>query len=1175
MLICNYMFYSAFRNNSRELLLILNLFLLLTSCKQEINRSQISEQPTSITVTGRLLKQTDLKPPVTVNASSPTVASATIGNWKLSPVSVTQAKDPVIITLDQSKIFTPGDGNTLIPSVIKYRERSVSAHPPVRIEVKDAYVRDKNPYNFSSIGKLQGLRHDQIRAIDQDNTGNLWLGTDDGLTKFDGKYLSHYTTNQGLTNNLILSVYHDSKGNIWAGTFRGGAVKLDGDNFTIFSKEDGLPSDIVNWITEDSSGNIWMATGGGVVKYDGKNLTVYTQDNGLCNNDTRYLLFDKYGKLWITTNIGGISIFDGVSFTNYTVKEGLPQNEATSLATDSKGNVWIGLSSKGIIKYDGYNYYHYGSEQGLIDGSIRSIMEDYTGNIWIGTTTSGLFRFDGISFTNFNINEGLGSEYVRCLMEDRSGNIWMGTRTAGLVRYNGDIFTHLTEEEGLSNSRVMSIMKDRLGRVWMGTFGGHVTIMKEEKVSGTTGKYMSYFGVEQGLNASRIYSIIEDRKGNIWFGTDGGGISYFNGNKVYTYTTDQGLSDNTIRDIYEDSKGIIWIGTYGGGVSKFDGTNFTNYSIESGISSNNILAIFEDSKGTIWFGTDGGGITSLNGSQFTHFTTKEGFFSNTVYSIEEDKEGNVWFGTAGEGLVCYNHKTFTRYNSLNGLNNDHVLSLLEDSYGRLWAGTRFGVNQIFRDSTYSIKSYNFEEGFTGMGCNLGAIEEIDGGKLLFGTNDRLTQFLGERELHNNAPFTLQLTNLMMYNEEIPWTILEERQDTTIRLYNGVKLKNINFTGVSKWNNVPENLSLPYLHNYITFKFIAVTQNEIKKVTYEYILEGLDKHWNPPVTITEIPYGNLSPGNYSFKVRAISSDGVRSNEIDYKFSIRPPWWQTLWFYIFIVLTLVALIYFYIRYRERILKKDKELLEGKVREQTEALLLKNNELEVSNMEKDKLFSIIAHDLRGPFSSFLGLTEIMAEEVATFTDEELKSFAENMNISAKNLFNLLENLLQWSRLQRQSIPFSPTLVNLKASVEDNLGLIIESATKKNIRIKVDISEEYNFEADDSMLQIVIRNIISNAVKFTGKGGSIIIGAKLSGKGEIMISFKDNGIGMDEKMRSSLFKLDSKNGRSGTDGEPSTGLGLVICKELIEAHKGRIDVLSEVGKGTEFIITLPLKQS
>lgn len=1175
MLICNYMISNSFKHVSRDLLLVLSLILLVTSCKQDSTKSQITKKPVSISLTGKMLSQGDIKSPVIVKASSPGVSSATIGEWKLSPLSVTKAKDPVIVTLDHSIILTPGEKNISLPSVIKYRERKVSAHPPVRVEVKDSYVRDKNPYNFSSIGKLQGLRHDQVRALDQDNTGNIWLATDDGLARFDGKYLSHYTTDHGLTNNLILAVYHDSKGNIWAGTFRGGAVKLDGENFTIFSKEDGMPSDIVNWITEDSSGNIWMATGEGIVKYDGNNLTVYTQDNGLCNNDTRFLLFDKYGKLWITTNIGGISIFDGISFTNYTVKEGLPQNEATSLATDSKGNVWIGLSTKGIIKYDGYNFYHYSSEQGLFDGSIRSIIEDYLGNIWIGTTTSGLFRYDGISFTNYNLNEGLGSKYVRCLMEDRFGNIWMGTRTAGLVRYNGDVFTHLSEEEGLSNSRVMSIMKDNLGRVWMGTFGGYATIMKEEEISGTTGNYMSYFGLEQGLKGSRIYSIIQDRKDNIWFGTDGGGISYFDGNKTYTYTTDQGLSDNTIRDIYEDSKGIIWVGTYGGGVSKFDGTTFINYSTESGLSSNNILSIFEDSEGIIWFGTDGGGITSLKDSRFTHFTTKEGFFSDIVYSIEEDKEGNLWFGTGGEGLVCYNHKVFTRFNSLNGLNNDHVLSLFEDSGGRLWAGTRFGVNRIVRDSAYTIKSFNFEEGFIGMGCNLGAIEEIDGGRLLFGTNDRLTIFNGDRELHNSAPFTLQLTNLMMYNEEIPWTILAEKRDTTIRLHNGVKLKNINFTGVSKWNNVPENLSLPYIHNYLTFKFIAVTQNEIKKVRYEYMLEGLDKQWNPPVTITEIPYGNLSPGSYTLKVRAVSSEGVKSNEIDYKFSIRPPWWQTIWFYIFVVLATGALIYFYIRYRERILKKDKEQLEKQVREQTEALLVKNNELEVLNMEKDKLFSIIAHDLRGPFSSFLGLTEIMAEEIATFTTEELKSFAENMNISAKNLYNLLENLLQWSRLQRQSIPFTPTLVNLKRSIEDNLGLIIESATKKNLQIKVNVPEDYNLEADDSMLQIVIRNITSNAVKFTGRGGTIFISAKLSGTGDIIISFRDNGIGMDEKMRSSIFKLDSKNGRSGTEGEPSTGLGLVICKELIEAHKGRIDVLSEVGKGTEFIITLPLKQS
>lgn len=1162
-------------NITRQLFLMTVVLFFFIACKEENTEVNKLTQPESRTLSGKVVSKGDIADPVIIKATHPVVTTSKTGSKTVAHNNVTNASSPKKLSIVNSNIKTPGENGVNEPVVIPAGKRIVTAYPPARLEAKDAYIRDKNPDNFSSIGKLQGLRHDQIRAMAEDKTGNLWLGTDDGLTRYDGRYLYHYTTEQGLSNSLILSVLYDSKGNIWAGTFRGGAIKFDGQEFHIFSEENGLPNNVVNGIEEDSSGNIWLATGGGIVKYDGENFTVYTKDNGLCDNDTRYLMMDRYGKLWITTNLGGISRFDGESFTNYTIKEGLPQNEATALSEDRKGNIWIGLSNLGLLKYDGNDFYHYDNESGISDGTIRSIQEDYKGNLWIGTTRGGLFKFDGSHFTNYNINEGLGSDYVRCIHEDKSGNIWIGTRTAGLVRYKGDIFTHLTMDDGLSNSRVMSILRDSNNLLWLGTFGGYVTMIGN---SGSDKKeeWFSLFGPDQGLKSTRVYSIFEQSKGRIWFGTDGGGIVLYDGKRTINYTKENGLADNTIRDVSKSSGGGMWIGTYGGGASLFENDNFSNFTIESGLSSNNILNIYEDRNRVVWFATDGGGLTSYNGKSFTHYTVKEGFFSNIVYSITEDKEGNLWFGTGGEGVVKYDGKVFTKLSTDEGLNNGYVLSLLLDTDGNIWAGTRYGINKIHKESpeaSYTIKSYNYEDGFIGMGCNLSAIEELSGGEIIVGTNDRLTVFHGDKEVKKSAPFTMQMTNLLIYNEEIPWTLLNTLKDTTIVLNNGLPLKNISLTGISRWNNIPIDLELPHKLNYITFKFIAVTQNEINKVRYEYMLEGLDRKWNKTSTITEIPYVNLSPGNYTFRVRATSSEGVQSNEVEYNFRIKPPWWQTVWFYVLLASLFLVLLYLLIKYRERVLKRDKEILEHKVQEQTEELLLKNNELEVLNIEKDKLFSIIAHDLRGPFGTFLGLTQIMSEDFSSFKESELKSFADNMHCTAKNLYNLLENLLHWSRMQRQAIPFNPTVIILKNSVFENLAWIMDTAKRKGIELLVDIPEDLKFEADESMLQTVIRNIVNNAVKFTPKNGKVVINAKSSGD-FAEISVTDNGVGMDEKLKENIFKIGNKSGRSGTEGEPSTGLGLIICKELVEIHKGTIIVESTPHVGSEFIIKLPLKQ-
>ena len=235
------------------------------------------------------------------------------------------------------------------------------------------------------------------------------------------------------------------------------------------------------------------------------------------------------------------------------------------------------------------------------------------------------------------------------------------------------------------------------------------------------------------------------------------------------------------------------------------------------------------------------------------------------------------------------------------------------------------------------------------------------------------------------------------------------------------------------------------------------------------------------------------------------------------------------------------------------------------------LKNEELISFNAEKDKFFSIIAHDLRGPFSGFLGLTQIMAEDLPNLTMAQVQDFAVSMSKSATNLYQLLENLLEWSQIQKGSIPFNPAAIQLRSIVDEVLALGLETAKSKEIEISCDIPEGISVFADSHILQTVIRNLTSNAVKFTHKGGKVILSAKATNDKSIEISIKDSGIGLSQKMIENLFRLDVQTGRKGTEGEPSTGLGLLLCKEFVEKHGGTIWVESEVGKGSVFYFIIP----
>ncbi|PKO96540.1 MAG: hypothetical protein CVU11_02820 [Bacteroidetes bacterium HGW-Bacteroidetes-6] len=1159
------------------LIIILFLFSCNNTKSPETNITASKTMPAK----GIVQNPDSLRQPDIIPAKSPIV---TIPDKSLeipAPSNVYPSGEPNTIIIGAPVVKVIGRDGTTQPKSNPAKVNPIFCKAPDVIAVKDPYIKDINPHNFSSFSKLQGLRHDQIRSIIQDKMGNIWLGTDDGLAKYDGKFFYHYTTNQGLNNNLILKVIQDSKDNIWFGAFRGGVTKYDGKYLTTFTVNEGMPDNVVNTIFEDSYENLWFGTGKGVVKYDGDSFTTYSTDNGLASNDVRAINEDNNGNIWIGTYSGGISVLKGDEFWNYTQNEGLPSNSISIILKADNGNLWIGTTDNGVLNFDGNRFLLYTTDEGLTNNSIRDITEDSRGGMWIATADGGVLRFDGKFFTRFGSEEGMSSNYIRAVLEDRTGTLWFATRGAGLVRYDGNLFTHLTTNEGLSNNRVYSLLQDGTGAIWIGTFGGYVTKCTFKEKDGIKRAYFSQFGREQGLPGSRIYKIMEDSKNRIWFGTDGSGIAVYDGTRTLTYNTTHGLADNVIRTLYEDSVGNIWIATYGSGVSKFDGHNFTNYSVNEGLSSNNVLSILQDKEGKIWFGTDGGGLTTFDGKQFTHFNQESGFFSNTVYSIIQDNRGDLWFGTGGNGLIRFDGVTFQQFGEESGLNNNHILSLLQDSRGNIISGTRFGLNKLKTENIEQIvnhtgspffKSYNFEDGFIGIGCNLGAIAELNDGNIWIGTNDRLTIFNQNGRDVADAKPSLMLTNIQLFNESIPWEELTLNRDTALTLQNGVKIKNISFDDISRWYGIPQNLKLPHNYNYISFNYNTISHSQIRKARYRYILEGLNNNWSSLTDRTEISFGNLDPGKYSFNVQAVNSDGLWSDVTSLSFKIKHPWWRTWWFYSALGLLALVLIYNLIKRREHKFKKDKQLLQSKVTIKTQELIDKNEELQIINLEKDKLLSIIAHDLRGPFNGFLGLSEILAHNLKDLTEEEISDIATNLNSSAHNLYNLLENLLQWSRMRQTSYPFNPSVKNLNSLVEDNMAILLQTADSKNIKLQYSVPGNIDVFVDINMFQTIIRNLVSNAIKFTDQGGEVALIAQKINDNEVTLSVRDTGMGMSREVIDNLFKLNTISNRPGTEGEPSSGLGLIICKEFVEKHGGTLWAESEEGKGSLFSFTIPI---
>jgi ligand-binding sensor domain-containing protein/serine phosphatase RsbU (regulator of sigma subunit) len=849
------------------------------------------------------------------------------------------------------RICAPGQDTFLLPKTVTAIDNPFVAGIPEEVLAKEPYIKDQNSQNFSTFNKLQGLRHNMIHCSLQDKIGNIWFGTEgEGVSKYNGNSFTHFTIKEGLVNNIVLSMLQDQSGNLWFGTQRG-LSKFDGKSFTNFTEKEGLSNNVVSSIFQDQSGNIWIGTNYGINKYDGKTFTHFTVKEGLGNNDVLSILQDLSGNLWIGTYYG-VNKFDGKSFTHYTEKEGLCNNRVYSILQDQLGNLWF-CTLEGVSKYDGKSFTNFTVKEGLSNNIVISSSKDRGGNLWFGTYGGGVSKYDGKNFTHFTEREGLSNNEVWSILQDSSGNLWFGTEGGGVSRYDGKSLTHFTEKEGLSDNNISSIVQDKQGNFWFGTFSGGI--------SKYDGEFFTQFTEKEGLSTNYILAISLDKKGNLWIGTQGSGILKYNGKFITKFTKKEGLLDDNVLSILQDVKGNLWFGTLEG-VSKYDGKSFTNFTKKEGLSYNNVATILQDKGGNLWFGTYGGGVSKYDGKRFTLFTEKEGLSNNYINAILEDKVGNIWIGTQNCGVSRYDGKSFTNITQDEGLSNNTVVSILQDKSGNFWFGTRSGLNKITPENLFRLvdkskgskatsekkeniyfKTYNYEDGFLGIGCNRSAIFEDKTGTIWIGANYRLTAYHPEGDEPDTIPPNIELIGISLFNEKINWTNLENKTDSNLILGNGVTVSNYKFDGISKWYNLPLNLSLVYNNNYLTFNFIGITQKQSKKVKYKYKLEGIDEDWSAITSRTEAPYGNLPHGNYKFKVKAMNSEGYWSSEYNYSFTIRPPWWKTWWFRVVEIIFIVSAITIYIKWREKKLRQDKNVLEETVKVRTAEVISQKEHIE----------------------------------------------------------------------------------------------------------------------------------------------------------------------------------------------------------------------------------------
>lgn len=1045
------------------------------------------------------------------------------------------------------------------------------------ISINSIYAYDN--VTFKNINIEDGLSQSTVQAILQDSKGYIWLGTNDGLNRYNGYDMKVYKNDdskESISDNYILNIAEDKNGNVWVATCYG------------LSKINIDTGKVTNYYDDEDNGN-------------------------LSHYYTSSILITEKNEVLVGTS-DGINIYDKEtdSFKRILDESGdITSQDISNMKMDIDGNVWIatrdGLNkintnSKKIDKY------YSGRENGISGNDVYGLLSDNNGYMWASTRGSGLNRIN-IKTNEIKIykhdekdKKSIPENYTRNMLQDKRGDIWIGT-DKGLAKYvaKEDNFITYTNKQhdvnSLINNTVYTVIEDKSGLIWVGTYAGISIFDPSHRIS----HYKNDPFNANSLSDNVIHGIYEDGEGLIWVGTKDNGVNIINRKTNEVKHINKGnskfdLNSNSIK-VITGKDDIIWIGSREG-LNKVNKKDMTvkSYTKKEGLVGNNIKSLLLDSKGYLWIGTpDGLNILNTKDDSITDLTPilkDYGIEDIYIEEIYEDRDGNYWIGTfIGGGLIkidpnstsepLKNYKNTDGENGRNNNNINTIRSIVEDEYGNLWIGTNYGLNKLDK-TTGKFTTYTQKDGLANntvygvlldnknnpwVSTNNG-ISKLDVNTKEF-RNLSIVDGLQNNEFNGKAAYKGKngeflfggISGLNIFNpDEI--VNLEYCPDVVFDDFEvqGKEYKNIN------------NNKFDYDANTVRIKYFIPDYKNNKNIQYQYKMEGLNDKWIL-VNNNEAIYSDLDPGDYTFKIKARNQNGVMGKESSLKFTINPPFWQSqtaIMLYIFIIIIII--------YRTTTKVKRLDILVDKRTKQLRDEMKKNNKLlnQVIKLEKNKnnYFINLSHELRTPLNVINSIEQLITElnkSEKEISKDKLAHYMDVLKKNSKRLLNLINNIIDTNKIEHGSYKINLDKYDIVYIVEEAaLGLkeYIESREIELI-IDTDVEEKYIICDEDEIDRCIV-NLVSNAAKFTPEGGKIEVDiTDLDDK--IKISVKDTGIGIDEKYHKSIFDRFNQVIDPDSETKGGSGLGLTITKHIIELHKGEIYVKSKKDEGSEFVIILP----
>jgi ligand-binding sensor domain-containing protein/signal transduction histidine kinase len=978
----------------------------------------------------------------------------------------------------------------------------------------------------------EGLPQGTVTSIAQTGDGYLWLGTQNGLVRFDGVSFKVFNQDNvpAIKNNRIVQLCVDRLNRLWIGAEQGDLVCFQNGQFTSFDMPGkGTAFNYARMFCDDAEGGLWTVSCEWQLTHLADNQFAVPSANwNLSGIRPDAVASDQLGRVWVGTE-KELALWQNGKFQIAYNQTNEQNFEVEFLARSRTGGIWVAGNHQ-LREFESGHWVKTLGEYAWTNSPVYWLYEDSRNRLWVATLGDGLFRYDSDgSVLHLTTKDGLPNNFVRCVTEDREGNIWAGMESGGLCRLKPAIFQTMGVRQGLSSDQVMSMCEANDGSYWIGFNGAGLDHM--------SGDGIKHYGSDQGLMNGQVWSVVQDPQGTIWLGTWDG---------LYKREHDHftGLSDGVtigweVLAIYSDPQDNLWLGQQAlGAVTKLHGNERTPVTIPGASSSMDVRVMVRDHAGNFWVGTENEGLYCLQNGRCLHYGQKDGLANEAIWSLHPDDDGTLWIGTCGGGLSRWQNGKIKTWTVKNGLVNDVICQILEDNEGNLWLGSYGGVFKVSKrdlaastvnDIQIACVSYDKSDGLPSVEC-VGGFQpsgfHSDDGRLWFPTVKGFAIVNPENVARNSLAPPVAIESLTLDK-----TTLWPR------------------SGLVSSNDLTVTVQIPPGGQRLDFQYTALSLTAPKKVRFKYKLEGLENRWEDAGEKRTAEYSRLLPGNYQFDVIACNNDGVWNDTgAVLAVTVLPYFWQTKWFMALVVLTTLGSVAGSVRYVVK--QKLQRRIEYVERERA--------------VEAER--GRIANDIHDDLGS--GLTEIVI----------LSELAQNSEISADAVQSDVRRITDKARALTQSLDEIVWAMNLQNDTLDSFvtyacNFAQEYLQLAKIRCRLDVPAQLPnvpLTADiRHNLFMVLKETLNNIVKHAN-ATEVWIQVTIE-PDRFTLSIRDNGAG---------FRLvaapDSEANPEVQNADLNLGKdGLVNMRKRLKNIGGELRLKSQVGRGTQVELTMPLRDS